>query len=49
MRSGSNKRFCMKVSYGMSLTTSMIRPAVLMPAFEYWYFVPGSNSNGVLA
>ena len=33
----------------MPLTTSMIRPAVLMPALEYWYFVPGSDSSGVMA
>ena len=33
----------------MPLTTSMMRPAVLMPALEYWYLVPGSNCSGVMA
>ena len=31
---------------GVPLTTSMIRPAVLMPALEYRNFVPGSNESG---
>ena len=34
MPSGSNSRCCRNSSYGMPLTTSMIRPAVLMPALE---------------
>ena len=39
----------MNSSYFILVTTSMIRAAVLMPAFEYWYFVPGSDWSGVMA
>src|SRR5436190_1358182 len=49
MLTRSNSRFCRKTSYGMPLTTSIIRPAVLMPALLYLYFVPGSNNSGAMA
>ena len=39
MPSGVSKRFCKKTSYGMPLTTSMMRPAVLMPALEYCHLI----------
>ena len=40
--SGWNSLLSRNSSYGMPLTISMILPAVLMPALEYLYCVPGS-------
>ena len=47
--SGSNSRCCMKSAYAMPLTTSMMRPPVLMPQLLYSYFVPGSCRSGCCA
>src|SRR5208283_1275367 len=46
MPSGSNSRRAMKSSYGIPLTTSMMRPTVLMPGLLYSNLLPGSNFKG---
>ena len=36
----------MKSSYGIPDKTSINRPAVLIPALQYSYLLPGSNWSG---